>query len=589
MYRDVNLISTAFYNNERILNNLHVNLFAMPSSNTPHFEEFTLRIRPHYLHLKEISKRIKRRLQTIQIITPSEETRKKRGIINGLGTTFKWLTGTLDAADGEHINKCLDQLEADDHKVQELLKQQIQIVTSTIKNFNNSINTMFLHENSVNKYITDIQDNVNENQDRIKVNSNLLLLLELCEILIESYQLIENEIRDIEDSITFSKLNVLHPSIIQPSELLNQLHLISQNLKHGALPTHATLTSLPTIVNLIDLNAFQTEKRLVFVLRIPLVSNDIFKLYHLYSIPTKNPSNNLFHLIIPESKYVGISTDNRLYIPMHSTANCKTISSTQKLCKDVIPLTLNDPNCETEVITQVSTKKCNPIQIGFSDYNIIKLRLNRYILIVSQAIPVVTNCQGETSKTQLITSNSLLYLNPRCSAFIGSTQLYAYDAKSSNSTAEDIIPIVPFDCCEEENQQTAKHLNLSEIHIKNLNMDDLNIAQEQLKNQEKILNSMNQQTFAERHLSAFSVITIIFIIIVLISCCYLKCKRKFRKCIEFPQNKDKSSLCVNIFNNCRSNRSTSRQDSINSHEFQELNVNSESINPLRRSQRLQKL
>lgn len=563
----------------------------MPNANPTSLNDFTLRVRPHYLHLKQISKRIKLRLQTIELITPSdlvENTRRKRGIIDGLGVAVKWLTGNLDAADGEHINKCLDQLEADDKQMQNLLKQQIQIVTSTIKNFNNSMNSLFLHEQSFNSYITNIKDSVNNNTDRIELNHNQLLLLDLCEILLEAYQLIENEIRDIEDSISFSKLNILHPSIIQPSELLSQLHLISQNLKHSALPVQLNSNSLSSIINIISLNAFQTEKRLVFVLRIPLVSNDLFNLYHLYSIPTKNPTNNLYHLIIPESKYVGISNDNRLYIPMHSIKDCKAISSNQKLCTDVIPLTLNDPSCETEVITQVSTKKCKPVQISFSDYNVVKLKQNRYILIVSQAIPLVTNCPGQTSKTELVDANSLLYLNPGCSAFIGSTQLYGYDAKSSNSTSDDIIPIIPFDCCEEINQGATKHLDLKEIHIKSLNMDDLNIAEEQLKNQEQIINSMSNQTFVGRHLSAFTVFTIFLIVTVLLYCVCFKCKRRFRKCIEFPQNRDKSPLCVNIFNNCRTNRSVSRQESITSHELNELTVNPES-NPIRRSQRLQKL
>lgn len=564
----------------------------MPNANSPSLNDFTLRVRPHYLHLKQISRRIKLRLQTIELITPSkiiDKTRRKRGIIDGLGTAFKWLTGNLDAADGEHINKCLDQLEADDKQMQNLLKQQIQIVTSTIKNFNNSINSLFLHEQSINSYITDIRDSINNNTDRVKLNSQQLLLLDLCEILLEAYQLIENEIRDIEDSISFSKLNILHASIIQPSELLSQLHFISQNLKHSILPVQPNSNSLPSIINIISLNAFQTEKRLVFVLRIPLVSNDLFNLYHLYSIPTKNLNNDLYHLIIPESKYVGISTDNRLYIPMHSTKDCKAISSNQKLCKDVIPLTLNDPSCETEVITQVSTKKCKPVQISFSDYNIVKLKQNRYILIVSQPIPVVTNCQSQASKTELIKTNSLLYLNPGCNSFIGSTQLYAFDIKSSNSTTDDIIPIIPFDCCEDTEQSNVKHLELKEVHLKSLNMDDLNIAEEQLKNQERIINSMNNQTFAGRHLGAFTIFTILFIIMVLLYCVLFRCKRKLRKCIEFPRNKDNSSLCVNIFNNCRTNRSISRQESTSSHELNELTVNPESTTPLRRSQRLQRL
>lgn len=268
---------------------------------------------------------------------------------------------------------------------------------------------------------------------------------------------------------------------------------------------------------------------------------------------------------------------------MHSMQECKIISDNQWLCKNAIPLTLNDPNCELEVITHVSTKKCKPIQIGFSDYNVIRLKKNRYILIISQAIPVVTNCQGEDSKTQLITSNSLLYLYPRCSAFIGSTQLYAYDTKSSNSTKDDIIPMIPFDCCEEDDQQSEKHLNLDPIHINKLSMDDLNIAEEQLKNQEKVLNSMKKQTFAQRHLSVFTIMTLSFMFIILFYCC---CKRNLRKCIEYKDSKDKS-LCVNIFNNCRTNRTTTRQESIHSHELQELTINPE-VTP-RRSQRLQKL
>jgi hypothetical protein len=54
-----------------------------------------------------------------------------------------------------------------------------------------------------------------------------------------------------------------------------------------------------------------------------------YTFYHLYSIPTKHSKTNLFHTIIPESKYVALSENNRQYLKINSIEKCK---SKKKLC-----------------------------------------------------------------------------------------------------------------------------------------------------------------------------------------------------------------------------------------------------------------
>lgn len=401
----------------------------------------------------------------------------------------------------------------------------------------------------INENLEKIQNALNSNIIDIEFNEKQFQVLEICETLLESYTIIQDEIRDIEDSITFSRLSILHPSIIKPSELVNQLSNIARLLQHNNLPLYPNVDSLPTMINLITLQSFITSNRIVFVLRIPLVTKDTFTAYHLYSIPTKNPKSNAFHAIIPESKYIAVSSDHRQYIYIESLQNCKQVESKLSLCENLTPLTLQKPNCEIEVITKLTAKSCNPVHITFEDYNIIRLKRNKWIVIVSSPIPVVSSCQEKLSKTQLVEENSILYMEPKCSAYIGATQIYAEEEKSSNTTEDDIIPQIPYDCCE-YNEMKPPAVVLSPIHIKKLNMDELDIATQQLKEQERILNEMHNQSFASRHLGTFTIITIIIIVLLILYCCCCRRRRNlFQRCSPSPR--DSPNCCVQFINSLK--------------------------------------
>jgi hypothetical protein len=82
-------------------------------------------------------------------------------------------------------------------------------------------------------------------------------------------------------------------------------------------------------------------------LRIPLIEKEKHT-HHLYSIPTKDSKTNLFHTIIPESKYVALCENNRQYLKINSMEKCKYLQEETLLCSDLIPLPQENPTCKIE-------------------------------------------------------------------------------------------------------------------------------------------------------------------------------------------------------------------------------------------------
>ncbi|CAH1962714.1 unnamed protein product [Acanthoscelides obtectus] len=70
---------------------------------------------------------------------PSFSVRIKRGLINGLGSIFKAITGNLDASDGEKFESLISDLQNDQNKLSEAINSQNTLSVELIDNFNKTI------------------------------------------------------------------------------------------------------------------------------------------------------------------------------------------------------------------------------------------------------------------------------------------------------------------------------------------------------------------------------------------------------------------------------------------------------------------
>ncbi|VEN35794.1 unnamed protein product, partial [Callosobruchus maculatus] len=139
VYKDLSLIENALNHNGMLLERLS-DLLYQP---TLRMTAFRAQVHTHVSLLTQISLSLNEKFQTI-FADAQPVSRMKRGLINGIGTFWKAITGNLDSDDGEYYNNCINKLTQDEHQMENLLKNQIFVTTSVIKSFNTTIQKLMI-------------------------------------------------------------------------------------------------------------------------------------------------------------------------------------------------------------------------------------------------------------------------------------------------------------------------------------------------------------------------------------------------------------------------------------------------------------
>ena len=93
---------------------------------------FKSEIQTHVNLISQLSDSANLKYKEIMADTPNYY-RNKRGLINGVGTLWKTISGNLDASDGEYFNDCIEKVSRDEKHIETLMKNQISVTTSVIK------------------------------------------------------------------------------------------------------------------------------------------------------------------------------------------------------------------------------------------------------------------------------------------------------------------------------------------------------------------------------------------------------------------------------------------------------------------------
>ncbi|KAJ8977559.1 hypothetical protein NQ317_019134 [Molorchus minor] len=422
------------------------------------------------------------------------------------GTIFKSITGNLDAEDGEYYANCINKLSNDEHQIENLLKNQISVTTSVIKNFNATIQKLQIDEQTFNNDIKIISDTIYRTADKLKIIETTLKYLEKCELLMESYLYVENQLDEILNSITFARLKIIHSSIISPESLITALHEISQNLHQNNLPLITRISNVGEYLNIMELEAFQTNSDLVFVLKIPLTDQSIYTLFRLFPIPILNNRTGLYHILSTSQKYIARDDDSLMYIPMSNLDECKPLFHNTLICSNQFAYPIdNNAMCEAQILKslKVLPDNCQTSLIFAKGYNIQQLSSNSWLIINSEPLQITINCKQRNTKTEIVFKNSVLQLQPGCNAYIGVTKVQA-DSNDFSEASVDTHPIlIPFDCCENipDNIEVPK---LQPLKLNNFNVEDLDIAKHKLEEYSKSLDDLINEPFVSKHISWFT-------------------------------------------------------------------------------------
>lgn len=183
-----------------------------------------------YHIIENLENKIKTQILQINPLSLSTSKRSRRGLIDGLGSIIKSITGNLDSDDAKRYDSAIQNLISNQKSMKTGVKEQISLVQQTIKTFNGSIFKLSQNQKIIATRIRQLENYVKTTQMTDVDNYHLLILQIVISQIITEYQTIIQILEDLENAITFSKLNVMHNSIINTNVLLNELLQVQHHL-----------------------------------------------------------------------------------------------------------------------------------------------------------------------------------------------------------------------------------------------------------------------------------------------------------------------------------------------------------------------
>lgn len=467
---------------------------------------------------------------------------KRSAWFAGIGSLMKTVFGTMDDDDSEKYENAIQTLQSDNKKLASLIKQSIFISNSAITNFNETLNTISRNEARMNDVINSLAISINN----VTLATNELLIknkiIEISNVLYSSLLTMSFKLEDIVNSILFANSNTLHPSVVTPRQLYEDLNRNVRHLpKYKEFPVSIELGNINFLLRVSELAAYYSYNKVVFILGIPLVHHMDYDLYRILPVPIPHgaESPNSFAMIIPTKNLVALSKDKSTYCTLDNLNSCKPIYKGTLACdvSDILSVNSN-PICEIELMTKivkVLPSQCET-KLVYGKIDIWqKLSLNNWIFVQSQSTKLTIECNANIKET-IINGTGILSLEPHCMAFCGNVKLLAMQNLEENMThVTSDFNLINDKCCDLSRVKKLK-MNTSAVTISNVNLESLkhlkNLADQENNDIDRFMNKSNSFS---NHIS-FPILTIILIIAFISFLVYLCCKANGYN-IKFPRSR----------------------------------------------------
>lgn len=471
---------------------------------------------------------------------------KRSAWFSGVGTVFKHIFGTLDEDDAKSYDDAIQVLYNNDKKLAESITKSIMVSQTAISKINDSLHEININQAKLNDVIDNLSYSIKNVSDVINVVSFKTKLNVISNILQSNLLTISFKIEDLLNSILFVKSNILHPSILTPNQMYND---ITSNLKivpkYKDFPVSLDLSNIHKLINVADLVCYYLNNKLMFIVKIPLVSLSDYNVYKNIPLPTPHISDspNSFVMILPSEQYLAVSRDKSSYTYLKDFNHCKIIPRETYLCQitDIYAVFAN-PSCEIEIITKAlhSLPENCPVKFISGDIDIWhKLNNNNWIFVQSKPTKLSIECNNVISDFT-ISGTGVLNMPTECIAFHKNVKLVR------NANPSITIPyiysefnIINDSCCN-INRFKEITINIPSSKIKTVNLNNLKSFKD---NSDQIIDSL--QTLEKPNLSnhiSFPIFSILSFIVCLIILCYiilkLSKKRKYlcyKKPLDEPE------------------------------------------------------
>lgn len=332
---------------------------------------------PHLNYLKNKVVSISMQLQSFEII------RTKRGLIDGLGSVVKSITGNLDYTDAIHYNNAIKALQDSDRTLETEINNQVSLSKEWSSRYTKVIDSIVSNQNNIQKLLNKISDSVATNDyDLIKYAH----LAQVFLILSDNVDSISHEISNLQNMLAFIKTGTLHHSVLNNNSLyiiINKLRELYGNDKIIDLDSREYF-------DIIRIGSYYLGNDIIIVFKFPVVLPHIYDMYKLSIIPNKNNQ-----ILSPPFPFLAIYEREFRYM----AAECPRTSKWY-ICNENRSLqTRATQDCFHQLITnQQQTNSCHPSTVTLENPAFEKLDEIHYTISFPSPTRVHLSCGQDLHK-----------------------------------------------------------------------------------------------------------------------------------------------------------------------------------------------
>lgn len=313
-----------------------------------------------------------------------EPRRSKRGLVDGLGSLIKSVTGNLDHSDAERYNNAIKILNNNEHKILSEFNDHISLNKNWMAQQTKLIASIAENQEKINSTLELILDhNAYSNNSLLKYAK----FAQLLAIISENTDDFALEIIRLENILAFVRASSTHHSMLG----INHLKDMINRLRTIYRKTEIIDDDLREYYSIIKPGSYFSGKRIVIVFKFPIVSPGNFNLYKLSIVP-----NKLNQTLIPP--YPIMATDGKVF--MYMEAECPKFNR-YHLCEENVNHQPRDlPDCiQNLVINHSLDETCRPTKITLTKEAMEQLDDQYYTLIFPQPTRVELHCERQEYTT----------------------------------------------------------------------------------------------------------------------------------------------------------------------------------------------
>lgn len=346
---------------------------------------------PHISYLKNKLDSVLEQLETF------ESNRVKRGLVDGLGSIIKSVTGNLDYTDAMHYNQALKTLQ----------DSQNTLITE----FNSHIS---LSKNLTTEY-SKVIDNIVENQGKMSIlldkiskseatrDNDLVKYAHLAQVLMilsDNVDSISQELLKLQNNLAFIRTSTMHHSVLNLHairKVINRLNILYSRERVLDLDPREYF-------DIIRLGSYYAGNEIVIVFKFPIVISPIYDMYKLAIVP-----NRKSEILTPPSPFLALYEKEFKYIEAECPKTSKWYLCEEK--QNIQSRTTED--CIQQLITtQQHNPVCQPIQVSLEKPAFEELDEKHYT--ISFPVPTKVHLSCEQQQYETLQGSYLAIIPQQC-------------------------------------------------------------------------------------------------------------------------------------------------------------------------------